>query len=234
MSAADTQRPFQGYPFLPPELAPIILSQAPDAPTLRNLVLSAPCFYHGFLAEEKSILHAVLWNEFGPAVLPEALALYKSSVPPQLNPDMARAEFFSTTHSKPEIPNDWTLSDSLALAKIHCDVNWFAAEFAETILPPSRKVIPEDCEPPTRNEMDRIRRALFRFELYRTLFPKEPHTFNVGEFDRFDPEEEPKLFFDKFSPWENEQLATIYEFLWNKLSIGLLIYSHRKLIDQCL
>ena len=67
------------HPSLPPELAPIILCQAPDAPTLRNLILCAPSFYHGHRATSKVILEAVLNNEYGSHLLPEALATQLSS-----------------------------------------------------------------------------------------------------------------------------------------------------------
>lgn len=64
-----------------------------------------------------------------------------------------------------EIPDDWDFSHSLALAKIHIDVGWFATDFGVTLMHPSEKAIAGDHEPLTRNEMNSIRRALFRFEL---------------------------------------------------------------------
>lgn len=40
--------------------------------------------------------------------------------------------------------------------------------------------------------------------------------------DRPDADERKELFFDKFSPWENEQFITIYEFLLHRLSIAFI------------
>ena len=210
MSSVELHAPLHRYPFLPPELAPIILSQAPDAPTLRSLVRSASCFYSGFFAEERRILQAVLLNEYGLAVLPEALATYRALRLPQVDFEAARDEFLAGLEGSCQIPEDWHLSDSLALTKIYSDVEWFTLEFAETL----RRPWEQNGVRPT--ELDRIRRALFRFELYRHLFPKDHF--------RPSPEERRELFFDKFSPWENEQLTMIYEFLYRRLSIGQLLH----------
>jgi len=63
VTADDTPAPKNSLS-LPPELAAFILSQAPDARSLRSLILSALCFYHGFVATSRLILHAVFFNEF--------------------------------------------------------------------------------------------------------------------------------------------------------------------------
>ena len=200
------------HPSLPPELAPIILCQAPDAPTLRSLILCAPSFYHGYRATSKVILEAVLNNEYGSRLLPEALATQLSSRLPQEGFDSARNDFLTNLQNKPQMPVDWTLTDSLALSKLHGDVDFFASEFAAHWNEHVDEAVPVDTEPVTRTEMERIRRALFRFELYCNNFPKS--------LDRPGPDERKELFLDQFSPWENEQLVTMYEYLLQTMSIG--------------
>ena len=200
------------YPSLPPELAPIVLCQAPDAPTLRNLIISAPSFYHGYRATPKIILEAVLSNEYGSRLLPEALTTQLSARLPKEDFDSARDVLLTKLQNKPQVPVDWTLADSLALSKIHDNVNFFALEFAAHWNEHVDETIPLDNEPATRTEMERIRRALFRFELYCNSFPKS--------LDRPGPDERKELFLDRFSPWENEQLVTMYEYLLERMSIG--------------
>lgn len=208
------QRPI---PQLPPELAPIILAQAPDATTLRNLVLSASCFHKGFFSAPSRILQAVLLNEFGTNVLPEALAMYKSLHLPKAGFEKAREDFIASLVPSSAVPAEWTLSDSLSLTRIHRDVCWFASEFVETFTEPSNEIVVRDCNPLTRREIDRVRGALFRFQLFLNLFPK-------GQY-RSDSDGRKGLFLDKFAPWENEQLATVYEFLLSRLSLGGSEYS---------
>ena len=91
-------------------------------------------------------------------------------------------------------------------------MEFFASEFAAHWNEPVDDAIAVDNEPVTRTEMERIRRALFRFELYCNIFLKS--------LDRPGPDERKELFLDRFSPWENEQLVTMYEYLLQRMSIG--------------
>lgn len=231
LNTDDTTVPHSN-PLLPPELATSILSQAPDARSLRNLILSAPCFYYGFFTTSRRILHAVLFNEFGPALLPIALAIHHckrltlvdfhhaaSQSEEWSNQQLLRETrngILSTMARQARIPEDWTFSDSLALTELHDDVDWFALEFAATLSGPSEGNAKHECDPLGRKEMDRIRSAFFRFDLYRRVFSKR---YRYDE--RPDPDERKEMLLDRFAPWENEQLATAYEYLLHRLSIGL-------------
>ncbi|RSL63079.1 hypothetical protein CEP54_005383 [Fusarium duplospermum] len=82
----------------------------------------------------------------------------------------------------------------------------------------------------------RISRALYRFQIYRNLFldkevlDKEQDLFpsGYGDDDYYQDEEEEedtkpekkhkKLFFDRHSPWVNEQLACVYDYLETRLT----------------
>ncbi|KAL8829194.1 MAG: hypothetical protein Q9191_002145 [Dirinaria sp. TL-2023a] len=148
-----------------------------------TFLLSASCFYYAFLAEEKPILQAVLFNEFGPALLSEALATYRASRLPGADVvaswqglrcrstdqfglkdyptaleafEPARDELLLTMNNRPEVPDDWNLVQSLALANIHSDVTWFASEFGAYIMHQPERFIQDDHEPLTQSEMIRI------------------------------------------------------------------------------
>lgn len=199
-------------PIFPLEIAPSILRQAPDTPTLRNMIISAPYFYDGFHLASKTILESVLMNEYGPSLLPEALATYASSRLSQPGLESARDQLLSNLVAIPRTPEGWTIADSLALNQIYHHVEYFATKFAATCFHSSEESSAMDDKPITRNEMRRIRSAFFRFELYCNLYRRSPN--------RPTYEERKESFLDKFSPWENEQLFTIYEFLRRALSIG--------------
>ena len=204
---------------LPPELAHLILCQVPDAPTLRNLLLTAPSFYHSFFATPGLILKAVLINESGLRLLPDALATSQASHLSEAGFDNSREELLSAMQNVPQIPEAWSMADSLALSKIHSHVDYFASKFASNFTQPPEEVIPIDEEPATPTEMQRIRTALFRFELFCNLYRKSP---NLPEWKQKRPSwsERKKSFLDKFSPWENEQMFTMYEYLRKLVTLG--------------
>lgn len=80
----------------------------------------------------------------------------------------------------------------------------------------------------------RISRALYRFQIYRNLFldkevlEKEQDLFpsGYGDDDYYEEEDtkpekkQKKLFFDRHSPWVNEQLACVYDYLETRLTGG--------------
>lgn len=84
-------------------------------------------------------------------------------------------------------------------------------------------MIPIDNEPATPTETQRIRTALFRFELFCNLYRKSP---NLPEWKQERPScsERKEAFLDKFSPWENEQMFTVYEYLRKLVTLGWYVY----------
>ena len=64
--------------------------------------------------------------------------------------------------------------------------------------------------------MDRIERVLYRYKLYCNMFGKKHTDGRLHSRDR-----RRMFFLNKFAAWENEQLATIYEYLFRKLSTGV-------------
>ncbi|KAI9780859.1 MAG: hypothetical protein M1839_006486 [Geoglossum umbratile] len=114
-----------------------------------------------------------------------------------------------------KVRRKWTPADALAASKLHFYVHSFAMKFASTALSkiPSRY---GQQPPPTRQELERIKRALYRFEIYRNIFPPRSYKSHVANVDG--TEMLNKVFFSKFAPWENEQLACIYDFLVEEVS----------------
>ncbi|MCJ1402995.1 hypothetical protein MMC11_006217 [Xylographa trunciseda] len=111
----------------------------------------------------------------------------------------------------------WTLPDTLAIGNLYTQIQFFVADFAScgfakqgfgTINAPSY------LGPFSSTERRRIERAFYRFELYCNLFRERKY----GD-DRFSPEEQRDIFFASYTPWENEQLACIHDYLFDRLSI---------------
>ena len=204
---------------LPTELAQAILSFSPDSFTLRALVLSASSFYKAFLTAQNLILNVVLHNEYCEGVLPDAIAALISSHVQSRNEEEVE-EFLSQYKSELQpVPASWSLSDSLKLSRIRRSVSYFAEDYAVTLTGnPVTGVHDEHPMTLTRTEMDRIERALYRFEVFCNLFRT---TEIMASIERGDMEEQQTLFLRKFAPWENEQVGCIYHHLWSCLSIRM-------------
>lgn len=202
---------------LPTEILQLILSRAPDAQTLQNLILSDPSFGRAFSAAQKLILNDVLVRQFRPRVLSDALATLSLTLcPPK---DRHGVEEFLSQH-KPNLqtaPKNWTLNDALNLHQIHENVEYFANDFISSLS--THPITGDPLSEPivlSSGERDRIYSTMYRFDLYCKLF----------SLSKLDSDERRKMFLDKFSPWENEQMATIYEYLFGKLSIGMFEFSN--------
>lgn len=65
---------------------------------------------------------------------------------------------------------------------------------------------------PPPDELYRKHRAFYRFKIYCNLFrARKPPTFNVYKHQG--------VFFSKFSPWENELLGCIHDYLSDEIGI---------------
>lgn len=201
---------------LPTEIQQLILSRAPDAQTLQNLVLSDPSFDRAFSAAQRLILNDVLVRQFRPRVLSDALAtLQLTRCPPK---DRQGVEEFLSQY-KPDAktaPKKWTLNDALDLHQLHENIEYFANDFISSLSThPITGALLSEPIVLSFGERDRIYSTMYRFDLYCKCF----------SLSKLDSDERREMFLDKFSPWENEQMATIYEYFFGKLSIGSSAFS---------
>ena len=204
----------------PTELVQAILSYASDAVSLRALILSGASLYRAFLAVQNLILKDVVRNEFRASILPHALAILTSAHFSLQRDDQIQSDQIEDSllhfHHVAALPETWSLSESLALSTVRDYVKYFATDFASALS--ANLLMGVSDEGPialTRHEMNRIERALYRYELYCNLFGKN------NTQCRFDFHDQRRLFFGKFAPWENGQPATIYEYLFQQLSTGM-------------
>ncbi|KAF7507194.1 hypothetical protein GJ744_010876 [Endocarpon pusillum] len=181
--------------------------------SLRSTVLICSLFYQAFISAEVLITTRVLKNQVDLEVLPEAIAVVASSY---LQPwPRERIQEFVHDHldsRKSQLPS-WTLAQALLLDNLHRHVQSFAAAFASEALTKQLGVDELDAipkYPPSPDEIHRVQRALYRFELYCNLFRDSRTLFNIKV--------PMGLFFNKFSPWENEQLGSIHDYLFHIFS----------------
>ena len=192
------------------ELRQLIMSAITDVQSLKSAALSCPSLYYAFSNAETIITTHVLFNQVGCDVPLEAVAALESS---RLRPPTKQGiqDFVAKyLRQRCPLPRSWTLRDALPVGKLHLSLRDFATKFANACLTkePLRSAT---LTTPTPGERDRINRALYRFEIFCNLFRK-PDVVNF--------EDQRNLFFSNFSPWENEQLACIHDFLVRQISPG--------------
>jgi hypothetical protein len=204
---------------LPREINNLIMCNLSDIQSLKAVILSHSFFYRLFLEGRNSIIHQIVSRTIPSGLLFHAVIILESS---RLQP-WARGKvkhLLHLYHHKRDIllSRQWTISDALALCQFHHHVSFFASNFAMSALsklPPN----PDAKEPsltPSMTEWSRIYRNFYRFELYCNLF--RPYGGKKEPQPRLSAEEQRELFFDLYSPWENEQLACVHDFLWRSLS----------------
>ncbi|KAH9899005.1 hypothetical protein F4778DRAFT_181676 [Xylariomycetidae sp. FL2044] len=218
---------------LPAELRILILSSIRDVGSLANAALTCHALYD-VLAGNSDIIQMVLANCVGWDVLPEAMVSHQCSPPFRAIEGVNHTtvtfrdyrerekEYFSYIKGflehleRPPVDSvEWTMNEALGLANFHNQVvKSLVDRFVETCS--ASPLVPGDealfsQRPVSQTEKDRIARALYRFEIYRKLFGVV-YPLSFTDLMRYS-----KMFFSKFSPWENAQLGTIHEFLGNQI-----------------
>lgn len=216
------------------ELVRLILSAVPDVESLRAAVLSCPLFYRSFLEAETSTTALVLRNQIDDSVLPEAMAaaaslLLRPHGAQQTDQDAVEDFVAHNLRRRPTPPRSLSLRDALLLGRLHVYVDRWAVTFATAALLQDALHKTQPGSAATYQEMCRIERALYRFEIYCNLFREVPTKQSITRLTRTTPSimyaEQKGLFFANFARWENEQLGCIHDFLARAIS-SCQFFSH--------
>ncbi len=214
---------------LPGELRIAILCLVPDVPSLIALVQASPTYRHTFNGDQSTVLTAVLANQIPTDIMPDAVANWQASkYQPCSAEDMVEfcTRFNDEGKTVSSLPGpgepQLTPSDALAISNTYRHVQFFAVDFCSSILSthPVSGESQEYYTPPSQQEMGRIQRTFYRYQLYHTLFRGgEPQESTVQE-RRIKHTRQQEIFFDKFSTLENEQLACIHDYLYRRVSLA--------------
>ncbi|EMR62597.1 hypothetical protein UCREL1_10477 [Eutypa lata UCREL1] len=203
---------------LPQEVKITILAHSHDLDSLLSARAACRTFYAAFLTAPSSLTRAVVSREIGVAVLPEAIQTLKASALRSLPDSDLPAVVFQLLDEDREALLDyrWSLADGIAAVRLHATVDLLTSEFASYYL--HWLQVNSKCEkegPPSMHELARIKRALYRFETYCSLFLSLKGTWHSPKGpDDFDFKAVQVMFLHRFSPWEREQLASAHESLW--------------------
>ena len=191
---------------LPVELQQAVFFELHDLLNLRSLALTCRALYLAYINAKVLIENQVLRNEFRLGILPEAFAALQSArLKAHTRPVVKR---LVDTHFwiRKAPTQQFASADIAELSRLRRIIHRIAIDFAHDVfaIVPSR--IRDDQAPLSDNELARIQRTLYLFEIYHNLFPPaiRPPIDNQGQID---------LFFSKLAGWELEQLACMHDYL---------------------
>jgi hypothetical protein len=195
------------FPDLPVEVVQSLLSAIPDISSLISAVLTCSSLYRCFKDAESLITASVLLNQIDFEVLPDAFATFESSkiVPPTEESVIAFVKTHLHCRKHPNLR--WAVTDALQMSEFHKSVDYLAACFVEYALERT-----DSSYPPSRNEINRVQRALYHFEMHRNTCAGSWITMRNSSSGEWEYNQQPYLahqqkaiFFDNFSCWENDQ-----------------------------
>ncbi len=197
----------------------IILTHSCDLRSLRSSIASCRAFYSAFSSCPAAVTKALVSLEIDDAVLPEAiLAVRAASIrradQPYSELPAALSQLFSPGREA-LLSHKWSFADGIAAIRLHSIIDHLAAT-PGSIYPvySGDQITFAIRNRPQGNELARIKRALYRFEIFCGLFPPPSGRPDLGF------REAQASFFSQFAPWENEQLACVHELLWRHVAPG--------------
>ncbi|KAL9093593.1 MAG: hypothetical protein Q9165_003988 [Trypethelium subeluteriae] len=212
----------------PNEILSGIFMALPDFQALRTLALTGPVFYHVLIRDSPRIVGSVVANEVPVELLPEAVAVLRTSLRDQTD-CLTLRKFLGQylTSRQSSLEREWTIRDGASIHKIHDICTVFAGKFASEAL--SNCHLANDWfeekpeRPASERELLRIVRSFYRFELYLNLFSSNSllHRANAKEshFVYLRYAEERRQYWRQYAPWENEQLACIHDWLCRSIAV---------------
>lgn len=192
-----------------------ILQRLPDLPTLDAIVHASPSYHRAYMARRQSILAKMISRNVGPDILFEAHAVATAIATNSKDGSEIRAflEDYKSTRRQPASVSieRLPLAHIAILAQVQYALRFATKDFFQATL--SRNPLSDekekDIQPLSTNEVRRISRALYRFEIFCTIFSHPG--FEVKQ--RLDCMDMCHLFLNQFPPWEVEEIACVRDYI---------------------
>ncbi|KAJ5359037.1 uncharacterized protein N7496_011450 [Penicillium cataractarum] len=195
--------PPRGLEDLPPELLQNILIEL-DSYSIKSAVLSGAAFNRALKDREGYLSPRFIQRQIPADLMHAALAVY-FTIGARKWPTKDIAQFpvnyFTLDESYFEGPLTLSLSQAVKMAELHKVVEFLGNKLASDALALMNFDHLRPVQPPTSTEFNRIYRALYRVEVHRNICPEGVVWPPNG------------AKFPSFSPWENEQVACVYQAL---------------------
>ncbi|KAF5532407.1 hypothetical protein FMEXI_12457 [Fusarium mexicanum] len=218
---------------LPLHLIADILCLLHNIQDLPPILLSHRIFYSALL-DTPSLPVDIIRSQIPDNLLPLAFTAFKSQKSVRETSSISVEEFLTHCYNNSMRNVDGsqlhlTVGEAVEVVRVNDALSGLRDEFALCSL---RKLHGVNQDKPIESgqglspdECYRISRAFYRFQIHRNLFLDKEQEIDL--FPSYDDEEEEdsssdnelkKLFFDRHSPWVNEQLACVYDFLETRLT----------------
>ncbi|KAF5250552.1 hypothetical protein FANTH_4189 [Fusarium anthophilum] len=217
---------------LPLHLIADILRLLDNIQELPPILLSHRIFYSALL-DTPSLPVDIIRSQIPDNLLPLAFTAFKLQKSVRETSSISVEEFLTHCYNNSMRNVDGsqlplTVGEAVEVVRVNDELSGLRDEFALCSL---RKLHGVNQDTPIESDQGlspgeyyRISRAFYRFQIYRNLFLDKEQEIDL--FPSYDDEEEDsssenelkKLFFDRHSPWVNEQLACVYDFLETRLT----------------
>ncbi|EPE32077.1 hypothetical protein GLAREA_12159 [Glarea lozoyensis ATCC 20868] len=203
---------------LPLELIAAVLQKLDNVHSLLSSLLTCRAFYSSFQEYPSLIRAEVFRRQLTPALIPYSVAVMEASRIPRPHSDASIQALLATLYDEPEeltaparfnqIPEPYLLEMIRTQVIIERFVNDYATE-AWSLLEKEDPNLPSNVML-SEAEHTRFCRAFYRLELFSTLFPS-----SINGADSY--RKGTNWFMSRYSPWESEQITSIYYFLKEKV-----------------
>ncbi|KAF5715090.1 hypothetical protein FMUND_7003 [Fusarium mundagurra] len=218
---------------LPLHLIADILRLLDSIQELRPILLSHRIFYSALL-DTPSLPVDIIRSQIPDNLLPLAFTAFKSQKSVRATDGISVEEFLTHRYNNSVRNADGsqlhlTVGEAVEVARVNDALSGLRDEFALCSLRKLHRVKQDEPigsdQGLSPGEYYRISRALYRFQIYRNLFLDKEQEIDL--FPSYDDDEDEdlsfdnelkKLFFDRHSPWVNEQLACVYDFLETRVT----------------
>ncbi|KAJ5741061.1 hypothetical protein N7493_000933 [Penicillium malachiteum] len=200
-----------GLSLLPIECRQAILVYLDDIASLRSAIVSHSSLYRAFCGAKSLILHSVLSNIVSPDLLPEACAILHASKIRRWYPE-ARAENLENFRQR-RVQTKLSWQDATSIEEFHLSAKFFTADFISTAL--SKNSLKDEemitnVTMVTAIEWHRVLRSFYWWEWY---------TLSCGRIWKLGIRKHLSAkHLEMFSIWEQEQLASVGEYLFHKIA----------------
>ncbi|KAK2773081.1 hypothetical protein CKAH01_13625 [Colletotrichum kahawae] len=198
---------------LPQELLRLILSHFFDLQSLLSAVASCRTLHSAFHSFPSPLIDSVLYRELDLPSRPEVIRITRARR--LLDCGLSQPELTDgrkqLLQRGPETSLDWSLSEGIAAVQLRKNVADLSNTICRQYLDNLASHVKRGHEgTPSEAELDRIQRALYRFETYCNVFPP----LGAYTWPTDDVREEWTTFFDSCPSWEIEQVGSVHESLF--------------------
>jgi hypothetical protein len=232
------------HPFLrmPLHLLTLIISELDHLHSLGSAIRSHRLLYAAYQDDTKTVLKSILRNQIPPSLMRYAVVAYdacyidrddEKALDELLVQTFARRDrrgvTFHERFIRSRIENKaGAPALAAALSSTHCVIQHFSRRFLADTLPLAPEVFGparSGSAEASADETFRACRALYRFQIYCNLGFRDDHIGDLGGdlsqgWSSVLEECQKHTHFRAFSPWVNEQLACVHDYLERELSIG--------------